>query len=1023
MGIFLKTGIDPERMKTTKKTLALALVTVLYCLVPILYFSNAGASEPPSSISLDVQAEIKSNFGPSAVSFYRKLDGSVPLMQVSSNGMESGFSRREMYEWLKRKATALNKEAIRLYTSVAPDRAVPYALKAKEITEKVLGRDHASIAKSLNFLAELYKLSGQHQKAMPYYKRIVEIYEKKHGRNHESVAKALDNLAQYYSKSGDLPRAEPIYMEILSIYKNIYGKDNSKVVSTTYNLAILNDTLGRLSRAEPLYRTAIASAEKAYGSDHPTVASGLNNLGLLLYSSGRFADAEPLFRRALDIYKKAYGRKHPAVPTVMNNLALIYSAMGRSNDAEVLFRNALRVDEKIYGKDHINLLPDLNNLAELQRDRGNLSEAEILFKRALAIGRMKLSDNNPAISTTLNNLAFIHFSKGELEKAEAMYLEAIDKGSKSLGALHPDVASWKSNMAILYASKGNIAKSYKLFKEVMDAEYIKREDIFTLLSEKQRLEYTKRTGNAVSAYISLSSKSSTEATRTDVFNTWLRWKGAVMETQQRYMDAVALSDDIKIRNMFDNLMKLRKKIATLILSGSGQMSSAALKTKLESLYEKEGKIEADLSRLSKRFALEKISGRASASNIASILPANSAYVDYAAIQSYDFDNRQKGHQKYYAFVLLPGKTGGVKVVDLGLAENINKLAASYLMEMRSPLIFGELPREKYLRTDAGQLYEMLIKPLGKYISGQKHLYISPDSNLNLIPFEVLTDESGKYLIEKHTVSYITAGRDIMRFTDTSRPRKSSVIFADPDFDHEVGGTAALSTTGGSAGRALRDIKAMHFVRLPETRKEANVLGSMLSDKDSVEKFMGNDATKINLMKVSSPRVLHLATHAYFLADPDSAQAGPNTFGKTGGGHTENLNPMLRAGIVMASANTTLRAGSFASIVTAEEALTLKLRGTEMVVLSACDTGTGEVAKGEGVFGLKRAFIIAGTKSLVMSLWSVPSSETMTLMSEFYSLISNGYSKAEALREAKLRVMKKSSNPFFWGAFVLTGNPS
>ncbi len=1016
MGIFLKTGIDPERMKTTKKSLALVLVTVLYCLVPILYFSNAGASEKPSSISLDVQAEIKSNFGPSAVFLYRKLDGSVPLMQVSSDGMESGFSRREMYEWLKRKATALNKEAIRLYTSVAPDRAVPYALKAKEITEKVLGRDHASIAKSLNFLAELYKLSGQHQKAVPHYKRTVEIYEKKHGRNHESVAKALDNLAQYYSKSGDLTRAEPIYMEILSIYKNIYGKDNSKVVSTTYNLAILNDTLGRLSRAEPLYRTAIASAEKVHGRDHPTVASGLNNLGLLLYSSGRLADAEPLFRRALDIYKKAYGIKHPAVPTVMNNLALIYSAMGRFNDAEVLFRNALRVDEKIYGKDHINLLPDLNNLAELQRDRGNLSEAEILFKRALAIGRIKLSDNNPAISTTLNNLAFIHYSRGELEKAEAMYLEAIDKGSKSLGALHPDVASWKSNMAILYASKGNIAKSYKLFKEVMDAEYIKREDIFTLLSEKQRLEYTKRTGNAVSAYISLSSESSTEATRSDIFNTWLRWKGAVMETQQRYMDAVALSDDIRIRTMFDNLMKLRKKIATLILSGSGQMSSAAFETKLESLYKKEGKIEADLSRLSKRFALEKISGRASASNLASILPADSAYVDYAAIQSYDFDNRRKGHQKYYAFVLLPGKTGDVKVVDLGLAENINKLVASYLMEMRSPLIFGELPRKKILREDAMALYSMLIEPLKGMLKGRKHLYISPDSNLNLVPFEVFTSPDGKYLIEDFQVSYITAGRDIMRFASQVTPNKTALIIADPDYDLKPPALYAAKETGAAISD---EVSVMNFVRLEDTATEADEISRILTEKYDykVNTLKRENALEERLFEAHSPRILHLATHAYFLKDTGSAA------NRDGGGEkVEVLNPMHRSGIVLAGANESLKNRRDFGIVSAYKALGLNLLGTELVVLSACDTGTGEVQGGEGVFGLKRAFIIAGTKTLVMSLWSVPSAETTRLMINFYDSISQDRSKAGSLREAKLDMIADGYNPFFWGAFVLAGDP-
>lgn len=227
----------------------------------------------------------------------------------------------------------------------------------------------------------------------------------------------------------------------------------------------------------------------------------------------------------------------------------------------------------------------------------------------------------------------------------------------------------------------------------------------------------------------------------------------------------------------------------------------------------------------------------------------------------------------------------------------------------------------------------------------------------------------------------------------------------------------MTTRGGSASR---DMRAMRFDRLPDTKTEADKIGALLRGKNmEVKSFTGARALEAVLYSAESPKILHLATHGYFLKTEESKQEAELTDSSIDPGIE---NPMLRSGMAFAGANVSLNEGRDEGLASAEKLSGLKLRGTELVVLSACETGVGEVNNGEGVFGLKRAFILSGAKTVVMSLWSVPSAETAEMMGEFYGLWQSGMSKANALREAKLRLMKKKGNPFYWAAFTMSGNP-
>jgi CHAT domain-containing protein len=515
-------------------------------------------------------------------------------------------------------------------------------------------------------------------------------------------------------------------------------------------------------------------------------------------------------------------------------------------------------------------------------------------------------------------------------------------------------------------------------------------------------------------------------------DTWLRWKGAVLESQGRYMDALHRTDDPVLKKKFEELNAVRLQLAKLQMNRPADMKPGEYQQQIASLQKEKETLEADLSALSRDFALDKTAGRLDARKLAGLMPQDAAYLDIASIHIRDFKKRTWQDRHYLVFVLLPGKEPTVQLIDLGRSAAIDNHIKAYQQEMKRAIASGNPPQPAVLEREAKAVYTKVIGPIQEHLKGKKQLYISPDGNLNLIPFEVLMSPEGNYLMQERTINYLGAGRDIVRFQDTDAAGSAAVIIADPDYnlglqakDREA--EALGVQTARLRGAISRDLTGVSFSRLRDTRREAQAIATLLNDRAKVSATVYQDKKALEevLYAKQSPRILHVATHGYFLKPED---AGPRDGQRGLPGDTDKLpelkieNPMLRSGIALAGANASIREGRDDGLVSAEKVLGLRLKGTELVVLSACETGMGDVQAGEGVFGLKRAFILAGAKTMVMSLWSVPSRETTELMSEFYRLMAEGKPKAEALRQAKISMMQKNPNPFYWGAFVMTGKP-
>jgi len=314
-----------------------------------------------------------------------------------------------------------------------------------------------------------------------------------------------------------------------------------------------------------------------------------------------------------------------------------------------------------------------------------------------------------------------------------------------------------------------------------------------------------------------------------------------------------------------------------------------------------------------------------------------------------------------------------------------------------------------------------MRPIRKLLGDTRAVFFSPDGALNLIPIGALMDENGHHLIEDYHVTYLTSGRDLLRLQIEHEAKGIALVLANPDF----GSTGAKSKQGVSPDRGRRSANitrgALHFDPLPGTAQEAQAIGPLLG----TEPVTRAHATETALKQVHQPSVLHIATHGFFLPDQPEPPKPPFEPGFDRSGpppapRTEN--PLLRSGLALAGANR-LQSGSDDGLLTALEASGLDLWGTQLVVLSACETGVGKVQTGEGVYGLRRALVNAGAETQVMSLWKVDDAATRDLMVDYYRRLQAGEGRSEALRQAQLAMLhsKDRRHPYYWASFIVSGD--
>jgi CHAT domain-containing protein len=918
-------------------------------------------------------------------------------------------------------------------------QAEPFLQRALAIREAALGNSHLDVAASLNNLALLYRDQGSYGRAEPFYQRALAIREAALGNNHPDVAASLQNLANFYSGQGVYGRAEPLYQRALAIYEAALGNNHPDVANPLNNLAVLYLHQGLYGRAEPLAQRTLAIWEAALGNNHPDVAKALNNLASIYSDQGMYGRAEPLYQRALDIHEAALGKNHTLVAAALNNLAITYANQGMYGQAEPLLKRALAIRETALGNNHPDVSNSLYTLASLYSDQEMYGRAEPLLKRALAIREAALDHNHPKIAASLNNLASVYRAQGMYGRAEPLVQRALAIWEATIGDYHPGFVGTLNNFALLRVAQHRLASALPFFTRAfaISERRLRQEALdFSESRLTNFLQHLRADEQALYALLRAHPKDA-RVQRLALGAVLLR-KGRSVEETAGISRALYRSLGAEDRDTFERLRSLRTQLAALSLAGPGSLTLADYQKRLETLAGEGDSLEADLAKRSA--PLRALTALPSPSEIvgrvAAALPQDGALVELIAYQDKPLHPEPvtpramlPGQLRYVALVLLPDAS--TRAVDLGPAEPIDRAAS----RLRNALA----NRDASFQATAQELHRLAFQPLLPLLGKTRRLFLSPDGQLALVPFAALHD-GRRFLVDTFDFSYLTSGRELLPRPQGTVPASSVFVLADPDFSASPR-TASLSS-GGTPPRAERSASLERFfstqravvslsglVPLPGARQEAESIQRLLPQ---ARLFLGPEATKERLLQLPSPGILHLATHGFFLEDAPTpiGSRAVGTFGELGDKpQTPSLEePLLRSGLAWAGALAPAPDASSPSeprlddaLVTALELAGLDLWGTQLVVLSACDTGRGDVRLGQGVSGLRRALVVAGAETVVMSLWKVNDDSTRVLMETYYRNLLAGQGRASALREAMRSLRESRPHPHDWAPFIALGS--
>uniref|UniRef100_UPI001951A6C2 CHAT domain-containing protein n=1 Tax=Halomicronema sp. CCY15110 TaxID=2767773 RepID=UPI001951A6C2 len=595
-------------------------------------------------------------------------------------------------------------------------------------------------------------------------------------------------------------------------------------------------------------------------------------------------------------------------------------------------------------------------------------------------------------------------------EAEPLYVEALAIWREQLGNRHPDVAASLNNLAELYRAQGNIAQAVPAFQAGLEIEEWNLELNLATLTEVQRRDYAATLAGTTNAAISLSLQA-TEAQSLGLA-TLLRRKGRLLEAGSRSLQQLRQNLTPADRVILDEFVAVRQQLAALTFNPPANLSPEQYRAQLAELEAEAEALEKTLAQRSAVFRAE--TQPVDIATVQSHIPTDGVLIEYVRYRPFDDQadpaNRW-GAPRYAAYLLFPN--GRMVAKDLGDAAEIDAAVLSLVQALEDP---NQSVDEIHRR--AQTLDAVVMAPLRESLKGVEHLLISPDGALNQIPFEVLRSNRGQYLIETFEISYLTSGRDLLKLDLIPPSTNNALILAAPNYGviEEIVAAAPNNDNQRSV-----DVASLTVSPLEYAFREGRALSALLPDADFLT---GRDATETALKQSQSPRLLHIATHGFFLEDSPRRQANRDPDGTAFGGTYEVPieNPLLRAMLALEGFNTR-NSGQEDGILTALEAASLNLYGTQLVVLSACETAQGEVVSGEGVYGLRRAFTLAGAESLLMSLWRVEDEGTQDLMVRYYENLLSGMGRSEALRQVQLEMISSDdySHPYYWAAFVLTGD--
>ena len=979
------------------------------------------------------------------------------------------------------------------------EAAVDVLERSLRIKERALSPDHIALRGTLETTVAALQGKGDYLKARERLDRAVAIGG--HTAVHPSRVRSLNLLALQLWFEGDPLRSQKLSLEALHLARRTLRADHPEIARTLRVLAATIDDLGDMDGSRTYREQALAVARKSLGESHYEVASYLNDLGNLDLLLGAYAEARTLFDQALKIVNERLSPDHEWIPTLIHNLALVDARLGDFDGARRQQAQAIEMWERTLGPNHAFIAIALTELGGILREQGAAEQALPLFERALAIRQRALGAQHrdtaltladiaaalsqmgqpdraqqfasralsvweqtdtvdaPGFATVLALYARLQSSRGAFDDARRYFDRALAIRIRAFGVSHPDVAEIRADLALTLARLGNETEAYTsaVLAETSGREHLRL--ISRYLPERQALNYAANRPRALDLMLAIAD---TTESVSGVLDAVIRSRALVLdEMAARRRGSTANGDALDALRA--RLASAEQRLANLLVRGSTEQTSKQYSSLVDTATHDKEEAERALAARSASFREQRNQAQSGLAEVRAGLPADAAMVSFvlfsrpsrtpgAARGSSRASGNDRGLPEYAAIVLRPGRDP--VLIHLEPASVIEDLVSRWRAEVAAAAgSGGDGVQTPALLGIGRQLRAAVWEPIAGHLAGARMIFVVPDGALSLVPLMALPGHQAEFLIdETPAVHHLSAERDIVVPT-SGRSARRLLALGGADFD-----SRGLPSTGpapppadvpmgssrarGTTGNCVR-LGGLQFPPLSDTLAEVNDIAGLWSPQkppvvEDVRVLSGAHADERTFKREAHGyRVLHLATHGFFLGGPCQPRSAAAT--RSVGGLVPSLpaatdaeteNPLLLSGLAMAGANrranTDLEEDD--GILTAEEVASLNLENTEWAVLSACDTGVGEIKAGEGVFGLRRAFRIAGARTVIMSLWSVDDQATRQWMRALYDgRLNRHLNTAQAVHEASLSVLRdrrargQSTHPFYWAAFVAAGD--
>jgi CHAT domain-containing protein/tetratricopeptide (TPR) repeat protein len=961
-----------------------------------------------------------SNFKPLNYSFALKNLALVYEEQGKFKEAESYFLKwieienRELGNKNKDLAESLNYLGEFYFLNKKYTLAKEYFLKSFDITNENSNKKTIEYALILNNLGSLYGELGNYSESESLLLEALKIRVEILGENTEPYLKTLNSLCAVYLKQRDFLKADPLCSKSAKIAEILFSEKSEEFIESLISISNLYIGQGEYYRAETYVLKALEISKEIFGENHLTYAFNLSELATLKYNQGNYSDAEQLFLKTLNIKKKNNGERNLDNIETMNGLASTLIKLKKYSESEVIFLNILDLAKESSGKINVDLPRYKNNLALLYDNLGRFSEAQQLYFEILDIKKKSIGEKSYSYAISLNNLALSYRQQGKYLESEPIFLKSLEIKKDVLGPIHPSYITNLLNLAVLYRIIDSNSKSSDYFQQFIEANQSRLLSDAYNLTEAELVSYVTQRKTEFVSTLSFLKDFPNQFPENNIksFENEIRIKNLTLRNQVQIKKAIIKSDNNLLKLKYEKLIKNKKQLIKLSDLPLGKSNDQFLILKKET-----EQLEKDLVQESATFSDFKKSFSFTYDQVRDRLKKNEILIEIASFRYY----KSKASDSIFYCAFAVGKNyNSPKFITLFEEKQLSKLMFSSAQPNERSFI-----EKKY--TDKS-ISDLILKPILKELDGVSTIYLSLAELTHQINFSALNLDEGQTFGEKFQLHILNSPSDILEAKAQNFNREMNlelILYGGIDFDKvEV----------NSNTEVIKNENQLDFNAL-SNRSMTNTFGYLIGSKNEVTQIQKNAilnglkstlysdrfASEESIKKLDgkpTPFILHLATHGFFIPRPSSKAKTEQ--------YSSNLyllddDPMKRSGLIFSGANkywgaSIEKLSNDDGILTASEISQLDLSKCQLVVLSACETGLGEINGSQGVFGLQRAFKMAGVKNIIMSLWKVPDAQTTELFEIFYEEFLGGKSIHDAFQTAQAK-MKGKYSPYYWAGFV------